>query len=214
MDHLNLYSSHQNRIGLTVNEISIVSSQILTSQLRAGERTEGQLNEHTTLLTRILSNQSNLHDLFLNDSKNHENSPPRSFVRVKAYARHWNFPSCKPNCLCNCHCLRQLFPPPVLRNVFGALFIGYCGHPTRTIRCSEASCQAQSGFAFCVNYLFPSWFLRKALTVTLMAAAAEEVSVSLKIRTVVPLAAESIHLARSDDVAGLRHLFSRGVSLA
>ena len=103
--------------------------------------------------------------------------------------------------------------PALLHGAIGTLFIGYSGYPIKAIqKCTEASCVSQSTFRAYVHYLFPSWFLIKALTITLMSVFLDKISVSLTVRRIVPNGAELFRVVRQDDVDGIKRLFSMGLA--
>ena len=71
---------------------------------------------------------------------------------------------------------------------------------------------SQSTFRAYVHYLFPSWFLIKALTITLLSVFLDEISVTLTVRRIVPNGAEIFRLVWQDDVDGINRLFSMGLA--
>ena len=71
---------------------------------------------------------------------------------------------------------------------------------------------SQSTFRVYVHYLFPSWFLIKALTITLMSVFLNEISVSLAVRRIVPTGAQIFRLVRQNDIDGIKRLFSMGLA--
>ena len=211
-----LLSSHQARIGLTIDEIHIISGQLQANQ--HGDRTNQQLDEHSRLLANILNRQSNLQGLLqLQNSPNNATSatagdqPSSPVVRIRAYASQHQRSPCMLNCKCTCHNVWAFQSLTLLHNVIGTLFVGYSGYPVGALqRCTEASCISQSTFRGYVHYIFPSWFLIKALTITLMSIFLDEISVSLVTRRIIPGGAEIFRLISLDDVEGIKNLFAMG----
>ena len=82
----------------------------------------------------------------------------------------------------------------------------------RLQNCTDNDCLSQLSFRTYVHYLFPSWILTKALIITLASGSLDKISVSLTVRRIIPPSAEIFRLARSDDVDGLKRLFSKGLA--
>ena len=218
-----LYSSDQSRIGLTIDEIHIISGQLQRGQNYAIDRASQQLDEHSRLLADILSSQSNLQGLLqLRNSSDeqarpsiadHSEYPSNSVVRIKAHASQHQRSPCTPFCRCPCHNVQAFQSPVLLHEAIGTLFIGYSGYPIKALqKCTEASCVSQSTSRAYVHYVFPSWFLIKALTITLISIFLDEINVSLTVRRIVPNGADIIRLARNDHADGIKHLFSIGLA--
>ena len=136
-----------------------------------------------------------------------------STIRIKARAFQPAGSLCAPQCRCICHNIRSFRSPSSLDGTIGALFMGYTGCPVGALRrCTETTCQFQSTFRAYFYYLFPSWFLAKALTITLMNAFLNEISISLTVRNVVSSGAEIFRFVEMNDVDGLRRLFDLGLA--
>lgn len=72
---------------------------------------------------------------------------------------------CKSSCKCACHSQYQYRTSPILRRLFGALFLGYVGLPLLTSECNDRLCQGRMTRSFCLVYCFPQWFISRALHV-------------------------------------------------
>ena len=216
-------SSHQSRIGLTIDDIHIISDQILSNQSQAESRTSQQLKEHSRLLTNILSSQSSIHNLLSTTTQ------PRAWFQsammcaneqsagcvVQIQASHYQRSPCAVHCKCFCHMIKTVRSPASLKQLIGTLLIGYSGCPVRigTSRgCTEASCLSRMTFQARVFYLFPSWFVAKSLIMGLTVQSLSEVNVSLKVLRIVPAGSEIFRLANLNDVDGLKSLLSRGLA--
>ena len=221
-----IYSSYQSRIGLTINEIYMISSQLRSDQSNTDSRTAQQLNEHSRLLTNILSSQSNLHDLLQTGREPDEpvrtppldvpihNSDRSSSQVVYIRASYHKRSPCPPNCNCDCHTMHTLQSPAIVNHVIGGLFVGYSGYPItgNSHKCTKASCLSRTTFRAYVQYIFPSWFLARAIIVGLTTQSLNKISVSLKVQRVVPYGSEIFRLARLDDADGLKELFRKGLA--
>ena len=212
--HLLPYSSHQSRIALTIDEIYIVSGQIRSSQIDANHNAMQQLDEHSRILSRLLSGQSKLQDLLQLQTSvypavntlGEQASVP--IIGVRAFATQHQRSPCSRYCRCKCHHIHSFQSPGALHELIGTLFIGYSGCPVRSLqRCTEPSCLSQTTFRTYVHYLFPSWFLTKALTAAFLLIFPAEIQVALTIRSIVPNGADIFRLQRTQDVDGMKKLF-------
>ena len=89
------------------------------------------------------------------------------------------------------------------------LFIGYSGYPvSRLYTCTEAACLSRSAVRAYVQYIFPTWLLKKIVSVTLMASSQAEIQISLTVRRIIPAGAEIHRLCQLQDVNGLRRLLN------
>ena len=223
--YLTFCRTHQSRIALTIDEISIISGQLQVNHHLSGERTMRQLDEHSRLLTNILSGQSNLQGLFQLRASSDQQAPDPAdglvavtndqsspIIRIRAYATQPSGLACTIHCGCACHNIRNFRSPPLFHGAIGKLFIGYTGCPLAFQRCTDIKCLSRSTFRAYVHYLFPSWLFAKALTVTLMSIFFDKISVSLSVRRVVSPGAEIYRLIKVDEVDGLRRLFTMGLA--
>ena len=222
-----LRRTHQSRIGLTIDEICIISGHLQVNHHLSGERTMRQLDEHSRLLANILSGQSNLQGLLQLQTSSDDNAriPAGSLVtatsdqssgsiihiRARAFQPARFF--CAPQCRCSCHNIRSFRSPSLFHEAIGKLFIGYSGCPLGALRrCTDTSCLSQSTYRACVHYIFPSWFFAKVLSIILKSDFHSEINMSLTVRHVVSKGAEIFRLVTLDDVDGLRRLFSMGLA--
>ena len=213
--YLLIYSSDQSRIALTIDEIYIVSGQIRSSQLDANNRAIQQLDEHSRILSSLASGQSKLQDLLqlqtsvypaVNTLGERASMP---IIGVRAFATQHQRSPCSRYCRCKCHDVHSFQSPGAIHALVGTLFFGYSGSPMRSLqRCTEPSCLSQSTFRAYVHYLFPSWFLTKALTAAFLLTFPAEIQVALTIRRVVPNGAEVFRLQRTQNIDGMKKLFS------
>ena len=85
-----------------------------------------------------------------------------SAVRIRT-SHYWGTP-CRPGCSCVCHKRRQFQTPRMLEQVVGSLFFGYSGLPINTPPCSERSCHQRAIPSTQISYYFPSWFLKRMIS--------------------------------------------------
>ena len=178
-----------------------------------------QLDDHSQLLHRILSDQSELRDLIqirtaLDDrgqpterTEDHLLRSSRSVVGIRAYIRNTDRFPCSLGCKCACHQIRYFNTSRLLHKILGTFLIGYSGNP-RFRNCTETNCSARSVALVRVDYIFPSWFLAQAVNLVLTSAAYGDLQMALTVRRIVPFEAEVFPLARADDVEGLQRLFA------
>lgn len=186
-----------------------------------------KLDEHSRLLTDILSSQADLQGCFplRLASPHHADLPSSGFVAaadvqssnsligVRAYTPRLQQYRCIPHCTCACHTIRYFRSPHALHMAIGRLFVGYSGYPLNArARCTVANCNIQSDSWTCVDYAFPSWLLARSLTIILVTRSYGEINVSLRVRRLVSSSAEIFRLCRLDDVGGLRRLFDKGLA--
>ena len=79
--------------------------------------------------------------------------------------RAWN---CQAECTCRCHVRKSFQSPQFLNRLLGKVFIGYSGQFLLGTRCSEPLCQkySTSSLDMTVTYLFPLWFIARAVSST------------------------------------------------
>ena len=218
-------SSYQSRIGLIVDEIHTISSLIQAEQHASRNAFSQQINAQSGLLTDILQGQHSLQRLLeLHSTTSTSQAPPRhqeiprrceistTIVRIAAHTlstKSW----CKPSCTCVCHIIRTIRFPKLLSEVTGTLFIGYSGSPLWTKSgCTAADCLASSVSQVCIQYLFPSWLLSRAISTALLINTYRNINASLIVRRIVPNSAEVIRLGMAEDIDGMRRLFSLGLA--
>ena len=198
-----------------------MSNQLLADQSSSSTGARQQLDEHTRLLNNILRSQTDIKEILQLQSKSeeqHQLSPDggpikpwnkglNPVIRVRAHAFQHQQAPCTSYCVCACHNVQSLQSPSILHTAIGSLFVGYSGYPLRFFKgCTEPGCVSQISSQVCVHYVFPSWFLTKALSITLISISLGEIGTALTIRRVVPQGAEIMRLAELDDSEGIKQL--------
>ena len=196
-------------------------------QSQAENRTAQQLNEHSNLLSDVLSSQSSLHTL-LNTGRRPEELGPdlatnetpfmmdcssNQVLHIGASLRQRS--PCTEYCRCNCHKIRTFQSPLLLDKVIGSLFVGYSGYSSRVeafTRCTRSDCLSQTTVRMRVCYLFPSWFLARALIFGLTSQALGQIGVSLEIQRIIPFGSDLFRRVKLDDIDGIKQLFRKGLA--
>ena len=136
-----------------------------------------------------------------------------SAFRFRAYTFYDHQSPCVMHCRCVCHDTRVFKSPSKLKDALGILFVGYSGYPLRTLqRCTELSCVSQSVFRVYVHYVFPAWFLFKALMIAFNDFACGTINAALIVRRIVPRSSEIFRLVQLGDVDGVKELFRSGLA--
>ena len=206
---------YQSRIGLTIEEIYISSNRLQIAQLQTEHQVLRQLGEHSNLLTNIKNTQLELRDLLRlsreqipHGSSSHKTDSYGPFIGIKMRFPHHKQFLCINHCVCNVHALRQFTLPHPVCQLVGALFVGYCGYPREAFRrCDNLNCNSRQTFNASIIYLFPSWFLKKAISVRLIANSYSEIQISLRVTRTIPQGAEIFLMVRKNDTSGLQQLF-------
>ena len=176
-----------------------------------------QLEEHSRILAALLHNQSNQRAQFTGYQPIVAASSPsaESVVRISGYTSRNKRSPCDTLCVCECHIKRTFQSLTLLDAALGSLFAGYSGYPLVTFRqCTEPECLAQSSsnFRVSVDYLFPSWFITRALTFYLEKLCLSKISVSLTVRRIMSSAAEIFRMVHFGDVKAIKQMFIAGLA--
>ena len=197
------------------------------SERSSRDSTRLQLDEHTRLLTNILNNQTNIQNQLQHQSSSNQlgRRPPigmglvtsnqlsDSVIHIRAYASYNQQTPCDSQCKCTCHRVRAFRSPTALQTTIGTLFAGYSGSRVQSFqKCTEASCTSQLVFRSYIHYLFPSWYLLKAITFTVMSLSNGEINASLTVRRIVPNGADLLRLTALDDAEGVKELLQSGLA--
>lgn len=111
-------------------------------------------------------------------------------------------------CACACHRKQNLRTPAILTKVAGNMMLGYNGSIIFQQRCSVTACRKRSDRSPQISYYFPSWFVQRAITLSMTSTAFGTPTLNLKVRRVVSEMSELFRLSRFGDVQGVQTLFS------
>ena len=226
---IDLCRSYQTRIGLSIDEIRIISAQVSANK-ESSNRTSQRLDEHSRVLGEILQTQATIqHQTQLPCLERTHLLPngtvgapstllatqrPDTLVRIRAHAYQSQRYPCLPYCKCACHNVRHFRSTKILQNAVGALlFIGYSGYPFQALQeCTEGCYVSKSSFQVDVYYVFPAWLLAKALVITFGGDPLEKINMSLSVRGIISSQSEIFRFVRSDDVDGIKECMRLGLA--
>ena len=116
-------------------------------------------------------------------------------------------------CSCNCHrCGRSSKRTPKLLDRFlGILFIQYFGLPYTNERCDDSGCSQCSVSNIRLVYLFPAWFLMRALVVLLRFSPANGPEAIIRMPRIVSNSSRIFLMAITGDVIGMRGILNHGL---
>ena len=131
-------------------------------------------------------------------------------VRIAAsYSRR----SCKNDCECGCHRRHKssVKSPKAISAIIGTLFAGYTGTPILDEAChSHSACSKREG-SITLLYVFPSWFLARALAVALSKVSARGPELHIRIINVVSESSQVFLHAASGDIDSLKNCLRQGI---
>ena len=181
-----------------------------------------QLGEQSRLLVDLASIQSSSY----NSIKRNDRSPvhsgstassgynsPHATADIISRAPRRAHSRCANYCKCSCHTYQRIGSPTYLHNATGMLFVGYSGYPHEILqRCDTSFCQGPRGFQISVAYVFPLWFVCKAVIFGILCNSSNRICASLRVTRLVPPDADVFRLTDMNDVDGLKRLFSKGLA--
>lgn len=133
-----------------------------------------------------------------------------SAIAIDTYVQCRRQQPCSADCRCKCHKLSCASSPRLFSRALGSLFIGYSGQPFGFMKCTDRSCRNRSVFSARICYTFPTWFLKKAINLSLRNSASQEICININIRALVSCSTDLFRLTFQDDDHGLQRLFSSG----
>ena len=186
-----------------------MSGELQAGQGLSSHRINQRLEEHSEILAGFLHNLPNQRaQLKGHGSTTIASSPSaKSVLRVSGFAYRNGRSPCNAMCVCECHTMQTFRSPTLFNTTLGSLFAGYSGYPLAVFRrCTEPKCMAQSSsnFQVLVEYLFPAWFIAKALTFSLEKLGLNRISISLTVRRVVSYSAEVFRLVQFGDIEAIK----------
>ena len=209
-------------MSLIIDEIRVLTNELRVNQLQAQDQASQRLTYQSSLLKNTTDSHLGIRNLirtpvqvtreFQGKINNNECSP-RSLIHIRASIPENRYFPCQRNCTCDCHALKQANTPRIFHKAVGILFVGYSGYPYLALRrCNFPSCQGQRLIQLSVTYIFPLWFLRKAIDISLISDFSSEVDMALRITRYVPGNADIFRLVIQNDIKGLQRIFSIGIA--
>ena len=119
---------------------------------------------------------------------------------------------CSGRCPCICHRYSKINTPSSLRQFLGVLFIGYSSIPHIISRCDSQRCVRRESLATVVTYIFPEWFLARAMLLVMRFSFFQGPQLSLAFPRVVDSSSLLFEYIGLGDVAGLRIIFSQRIA--
>lgn len=121
---------------------------------------------------------------------------------------------CNTWCPCICHKKQkvEVAGRGIVEKMVGKLFVGYSGVPYISKSCDFRGCLHQKGTKVNVEYWFPWWFL--AMNVKLSMQSLPGLGPEMQLTTAyrIPDSAPAITYVMSNDIEGLKYLFSNGLA--
>ena len=121
--------------------------------------------------------------------------------------------SCKGNCECGCHRRHRssIKSPTALEAIIGTLFVGYTGTPYIDEVCNHHPACSQVKRSITILYVFPAWFLARAVAVALSCFSASGPELNIRIINIVPSTSRIFSHASDGDVDGLKNVLRQGI---
>lgn len=119
---------------------------------------------------------------------------------------------CPPLCKCQCHKIQTSRSSDFMSGLIGRLVLSYntvplWGKPSCTLR----TCQRMPKKSAKINYIFPSWLLKRALHISLSAANAASLGLQIDFPRIVPYRNSNVFcVVENNSLAGLKFLFVTG----
>jgi hypothetical protein len=144
-------------------------------------------------------------------------SSPPPYSRYESYGLQvvgMSTERCSFECICDCHRRHHLKSPSALNKFMGQLFVGYTTVVVDRPLCNESSCYRSRVVSAHLFYYFPTWFLKRALMMSITQMAHESIQASISLHKVVPHTAEVFDYCAAGDVSGIHSLFKMGKASA
>lgn len=137
-----------------------------------------------------------------------QSQSPSSFshlqMRFRAAAR------CESWCPCACHKHQHAQSWSFLRPFFGSLYAGYSGMPVLSPKCNVGMCKGMSAGYLKIDYLFPSWFTARAVSIAVLTSPSYGPELCLRILNVRSAFDTTFRLCVTGDCAALEQMIKSG----
>ena len=175
----------------------------ITQLLAAQQRLEKKLDT-IEAMTVVKTVQITTNSLILPSSSDIP-SVSRS-VHVPTTNDRWD---CSGDCTCICHTRTLVKTPNFFEWFLGVLFLGYTGMPRISPRCNIITCAQRSSPSTTVLYIFPAWFLARAISITMRLSCFDGPQLTLRVpRRVVGHSAIFLYSSMGD-IASLKEILSQ-----
>ena len=119
---------------------------------------------------------------------------------------------CSGYCVCICHQRSKTHSSPSLNRFFGTLFVGYTGVPRIVSPCDTRTCTQRSSLAVVVTYVFPKWFLARAMVLMMGLSSFKGPQLNIAFPRLVDNDSLLFDYIRQDDLTGVKRLFSQRIA--
>lgn len=173
--------------------------QSVDQSINGGRKQEMETLSHGDAETRVCSGEA----LIPVDDKTKE-------LEVQVL---WQPPfQCDQHCHCTCHKVHRGRSPQMLDNLLGVLFWTYSGLAITRQACDTSTYVRKSDYAVKISYLFPSWYVRKAISLTCKMMPLGGPLISLKTARIIDYCAPIFHLVRLGDIDAIKALYKQGLA--
>ena len=206
----NQLSTHQQQTDEHLMQISRqrrASQNILDKVLNAVTNIKLDQQAASQLQPGLLSQENRQNNL---DGSISQSSQPQPLFRYTSFVSFSMTRSrkCLNGCVCPCHKRRRFMTPELVKNIIGALFIGYTGRPMLE-DCSEKNCQDHSARLLELTYYFPIWIVSRVIFLIIGIPHTGSPTFGLVVRKVIPFSSEPyfFQMASSGNTEGIKSLF-------
>ena len=116
---------------------------------------------------------------------------------------------CLVDCTCHCHERSTLRSPLYSQSLLGLLFVGYVGLPWLSPGCDNIKCQEKADPVISVRYLFPGWFMARAVEFVVRISKLNGLTQNLRMSRVVWFGSRIFALSGSGDAEEIKKLLIR-----
>ncbi|KAI9832146.1 MAG: hypothetical protein M1819_004497 [Sarea resinae] len=190
---------------LLTEQANLMKGESSAESIAAAAALLDQVMDHTSRITSAAQDIEELHERFqdlyagilpdkqASHSATEEESAPlkraevsttqilnstHAIVRVHTRQRA----GCSPDCPCTCHQKHRIQSANFLTRIVGKLFVGYSGRLVGSSCCSEPSCRNSMTLNLQATYIFPRWFLAKAMALMAWQSRNSALTIVVKIR--------------------------------
>ena len=207
----NQLSAHQQQTSEHLMQLSMqrrASQDVLDKVLRTVTTINSDQHAVSEMRPRPLSQEHESRHNNLDESIS-QSSQTQPFCRDTSFV---NFSmrrlrKCRNGRACTCHKRRRFMTPEIVKNILGALFIGYTGCPMLEV-CSEKSCQPHPVRFLELTYYFPIWIVARVMFLIIGIPHTGSPTFGLVIRKTVPFSSEPylFQMASNGNAEGIKSL--------
>jgi hypothetical protein len=133
-----------------------------------------------------------------------------NFESIKVTVSKHRWKPCSSSCLCVCHIRSHWATPPLLRKVFGSMFVGYAGVPVFAPKCNRRSCAPGSFAEADLTYILPRWLFLRAVSMALTYTSRDGPQFNIRSCAVRSGSDLIFYYAAQGNVAGIHSLLKSG----